>query len=267
MIIIGELINGTRKRVKQAIAQREGDYLAGLARKQEEAGASFIDVNPGSVGEQEVEDMKWLVQVVQGATSQPLSLDTPNATAIRAALEVYSGPTPLINSISLESERWETMLPIVKGAGCHVVALAVSDAGMPTRAGDREKAALPLMDRLMEEAGLPPESIYLDPVITPVSTQGDGVSLICDAIRAVLAHNPKVHITSGLSNISFGLPNRKLLNRVFLTLALQAGMDSAIIDPLDTQIMAQICATEALLGQDEYCMNYLRAHRAGKLEV
>ena len=144
MIIIGELINGTRKRVKQAIAQRDGDYLAGLARKQEEAGASFIDVNPGSVGDQEVEDMKWLVQVVQSATGKPLSLDTPNADAIRAALEVYTGPTPLINSISLESERWETMLPIVKGAGCHVVALAVSDAGMPTRAGDRERAALPL---------------------------------------------------------------------------------------------------------------------------
>lgn len=268
MIIIGELINGTRKRIKRAIAERDADYIAKLARQQAELGASFIDVNPGTVGDKEVEDAVWLVKTAQAATDKPLCFDTPNPTAMAAALEAYEGSaTPMINSISLESERLETMLPIVKEAGCNVVALSLSDAGMPTRAGDREKAALPLMDLLMEKAGLPPERIFMDPIITPVSTQAEVVGLICDAIRAIKEHNPKAHVTSGLSNISFGLPNRRLLNRVAVTLFMAAGMDSAVMDPLDQQIMGQVFATEALLCRDEYCMNYLMAFRNGRLEI
>ena len=268
MIIIGELINGSRKRVKQAIAERDGDYIAKLAKSQADRGASFIDVNPGTVGEKEVEDAVWLVKTAQAATDKPLCFDTPNPAAMAAALEAYEGSaTPMINSLSLEKERLEAMLPIVKAAGCNVVALALGDAGMPTRAGDREKAALPLMDLLMEEAGLPPERIFMDPIITPVSTQAEVVGLICSAISAIKEHNPQAHVTCGLSNISFGLPNRKLLNRVAVTLFMQAGMDSAVLDPLDHQIMGQIFATEALLCRDEYCMNYLKAFRSGRLEV
>lgn len=268
MIIIGELINGTRKKIKQAIAERDEAYIAKLARQQDEAGAAFIDVNPGTVGEKEVEDAVWLVKVAQAATEKPLCFDTPNPAAMAAALEAYEGQaTPMINSISLETERLETMLPIVKDAGCNVIALSLGDAGMPTRAGDREKAALPLLDKLMDEAGLPAERIFMDPIITPVSTEAGVVGLICDAIRAIKEHSPKSHVTSGLSNISFGLPNRKLLNRVAVTLFMQAGMDSAVLDPLDAQIMGQIFATEALLCRDEYCMNYLMAFRAGKLEL
>jgi 5-methyltetrahydrofolate--homocysteine methyltransferase len=266
MIIIGELINGTRKRIKQAIAERDADYIAGLAKKQAEAGAAFIDVNPGTVGAKEVEDAVWLVKTAQAATDQPLCFDTPNPAAMAAALEAYEGSAvPMINSISLESERREEMLPLVKAAGCNVIGLSLSDAGMPTQAGDRERAALPLMDLLMDEAGLPPERIFVDPIITPVSTSPEAVGLICAAIRAIKGHSPQAHVTSGLSNISFGLPNRRLLNRVAVTLFMQAGMDSAVLDPLDQQIMAQIFASEALLGRDEYCMNYLTAFRAGRL--
>ncbi|HEY3397691.1 MAG TPA: dihydropteroate synthase [Armatimonadota bacterium] len=268
MIIIGELINGTRKRIKQAIAERDAAYIAKLAARQAEAGASFIDVNPGTVGDQEIDDAVWLVQIAQDATDKPLCIDTPNATAMEAAFEAYTGKAmPMLNSISLEAERLETMLPLIKRAKCNVIALSIGDAGMPTRAGDREKAALALVDLLISEAGLAPEQIYVDPIITPLSTQPEVVGLIAGSIRAILEHNPKVHITSGLSNISFGLPNRKLLNRVFVTLAMEAGMDSAVLDPLDEKIMAQIFATEALLGKDEYCMNYLTAFRQGKLEV
>ncbi len=268
MIIIGELINGTRKRIKRAIAERDDAYITKLAQQQAEKGASFIDVNPGTIGDKEVEDAVWLVKTAQAATDKPLCFDTPNPAAMAAALEAYEGSAvPMINSISLESERLETMLPLVKDAGCNVVALSLGDAGMPTRAGDREKAALPLMDLLMDQAGLPPERIFMDPIITPVSTQAEVVGLICQAIAAIKKHNPQAHVTSGLSNISFGLPNRKLLNRVAVTLFMHAGMDSAVLDPLDERIMGQIFTTETLLCRDEYCMNYLMAFREGRLEV
>jgi 5-methyltetrahydrofolate--homocysteine methyltransferase len=268
MIIIGELINGTRKRVKAAIADRDADYISKLARQQDEAGASFIDVNPGTVGDKEVEDAVWLVKTAQAATDKPLCFDTPNPVAMAAALEAYEGgAVPMINSISLETERLETMLPIIKAAGCNVVALSLGDEGMPSRQGDREKAALPLIDLLMDQAGLPPERIFMDPIITPVSTQPEVVGLIRAAVETIKCHCAQVHVTSGLSNISFGLPNRKLLNRVAVTLFMEAGMDSAVLDPLDAVIMGQILATEALLCRDEYCMNYLMAFRAGRLEV
>ncbi|MCD6352153.1 MAG: dihydropteroate synthase [Armatimonadetes bacterium] len=267
MIIIGELINGTRKKPKEAIAQKDADYIADLARRQAEAGADYIDVNPGTTGEAEVEDMKWLVEVAQSTTDKPLCFDSPNPAAIRAAFEVYQGSaTPIINSITAEQERLETLLPLVLETGANVIALAMGDEGMPSAAGDREATARRLIDAL-REAGVAPERIFVDPVITPLGTGHENGQLILQAIRDVREYCPECHITGGLSNISYGLPNRRLINRVFLVLAMAAGMDSAVMDPLDEKIMAELLAAEALLGKDEWCMNYIQAERAGKLGV
>ena len=267
MIIIGELINGTRKRIKQAIAERDTDYISQLAVVQAAAGAAFIDCNPGSVGEQEIADMQWLVETVQQATDKPISFDSPNANAIKQALAVYTGQArPMINSITLESERLDNMLPLIKGAEVNVIALAMSDAGIPTQAGQREQVAQQLID-LLTEAGLEPSQIFVDALIAPVSAEPQAGQLALQAIASIRQYCPDCHITCGLSNISYGLPNRRLLNRVFLAMAMYAGMDSAIIDPLDDNITAQLRAAEALLGQDEFCMNYLQAHRIGSLAV
>ncbi len=266
MIIIGELINGTRKNPKQAIADKDAGYIAVLARRQDEAGAAFIDVNPGTTGDAEVSDMQWLVQTAQGVTAKPLSFDSPNVKAIEAAFEAYEGEaTPMINSITLEKEKIESLLGLVVDTGANVVALAMSDSGMPSAAGEREETAKQLIDKLVE-SGVKPERIYLDPIIMPLSTDANVGKYIFQAIAAVKAYCPECHITCGLSNISYGLPSRKLINRVFLSLCMMAGLDSAIMDPLDEQIMAQLVAADALLGNDEWCMNYITAGRAGKLE-
>ncbi len=267
MIVIGELINGTRKKIKAAIASKDADYIADLARRQDEAGADFIDCNPGTVGEQEVADLVWLVETVQAATDKPIAFDTPNAEAVRAGIAAYTGSAmAMINSITLESERLAIMLPVVKEADINVVALALDDGGMPNAAGQREETAKRLIDTLVD-AGIAAEKIFLDPVIAPLSTQPEVAGHILQAIQAVREYSPECHITAGLSNISFGLPNRKLLNRAFLTLAIGAGLDSAVMDPLDKQIMAEALAAEALAGKDEWCMNYITASREGKLEV
>lgn len=267
MIIIGELINGSRKRIKQAIADRDAGYINDLATQQAEAGADFIDCNPGTVGEQEVADMQWLVETIQQSTDNPITFDSPNVEAIRRAIEAYTGEArPMINSITLESERLATMLPIVKDAQANVVALAMSDEGMPDQVGQREEVAQRLIDVLTSE-GVEPETIFLDPLIAPVSAKPEAGRQALQAIAAIREYCPDCHITAGLSNISYGLPNRSLLNRTFLAMAMSAGMDAIIMDPLDKKIMAQLRAAEALLGQDEYCMNYLQAHRAGKLDA
>lgn len=265
MIIIGELINGTRKAIKVAIESRDAEYIADLARQQEEAGADFIDCNPGTVGEQEIEDLKWLVETVQEAVDAPLSLDTPNGDALEAALEVYEqAERPLINSITLESERLEWFVPIVIGNDARVVALALDDSGMPSAPRQREETALRLVEELTEE-GIAEEDIFVDPLITPLSTDGTCNQRILSAIEAIRAGAPEVHITCGLSNISYGLPNRALLNRTFLAQAVVSGLDSAILDPLDEDLMQTACAAEALAGRDEWCVNYIAAHREGKL--
>lgn len=267
MIIIGELINGTRKNPKAAIAEKNAEYIADLTRRQDEAGASFIDVNPGTTGDAEVSDMVWLVETAQAVTAKPLSFDSPNVKAIEAAFAAYKGDqTPMINSITAEQAKLDSLLGIVAETGANVVALAMGDDGMPCMPGQRENTARRLIDALTG-AGVKPERIFVDPVIAPLSTAHETGLHVFQAIRAIKEHCPACHVTCGLSNISFGLPNRRLINRVFLSLCMMAGLDSAIMDPLDADIMAQCIAAEALLGLDEWCMNYITASREGKLEV
>jgi cobalamin-dependent methionine synthase I len=267
MIIIGELINGTRKAPKEAIAAKDAAFVADLALRQAEAGATFIDVNPGTTGDDEVSDMRWLVETAQAAVSKPLSFDSPNVKAIEAGFAAYTGDqTPMINSITAEQAKLDSLLGIVAETGANVVALAMGDDGMPCAAGQRETTARKLIDTLTG-AGVKPERIFLDPVIAPLSTQAETAQHVFQAIRAIKGHCPQCHVTCGLSNISFGLPNRKLVNRVFLTLAMMAGLDSAIMDPLDPKIMAELLAADVLLGDDEWCMNYVMASRENKLDV
>jgi len=267
MIIIGELINGSRKSPKQAIAEKDAEYIADLAKQQDEAGATFIDVNPGTTGEDEITDMQWLVETVQAVTDKALSFDTPNVKAIEHGFETYTGDkTPMINSITFEQEKIDTLLSVVADTGTNVVALALGDDGMPCMAGQREDTARKLIDALTG-AGVKPERIFVDPVIAPLSTMHETALHVFQAIRAIKEYCPECQVTCGLSNISFGLPNRKLPNRVFLSMCMMAGLNSAIMDPLDEQLMAQLFATEALLGLDEWCMNYITASREGKLDV
>lgn len=265
MIVIGELINGTRKAVKQAIEDKDAAFISELAVKQTEAGASFIDCNPGTTGDAEVTDIEWLVNIVQGVTDKPIAFDTPNPLALRRGMEVYTGKaTPMVNSITLEAERIENTLPIIVESGANCVALAMGDDGMPCVAGQREANARRLIDMLLQ-AGLTQSRIYLDPVIAPLGTDNSAGLQVIQAIQSIKCEYPDVHITAGMSNISYGLPVRKLMNRVFMSICMAAGLDSSICDPLNLDLMAEITAAEAILGRDEWCMNYITAFRAGKL--
>ena len=265
MIIIGELINGTRKAVAAAVAQRDAEHLRDHARKQEAARASFIDCNAGTPSDRELGDMVWVVRTVQEVTSLPLAIDSPNPKVVEAGLDAYTGSaTPMVNSVSLEKARVGTMLPLAAERQTNVVALAMDDGGVPSKPGERESVAKRLIETCVN-AGLPPGNLYVDPVVTTQSSDTCTGPLILQAVAAIRQFAPEVHITGGLSNISFGLPNRKLLNRVFVTLCMGYGLDSGILDPTDEHLMATIIAAEALLGRDEWCMGYITAGRAGKL--
>jgi 5-methyltetrahydrofolate--homocysteine methyltransferase len=262
--IIGEKINGTRKLVGQAIARRDADYIQILARKQAEAGSHWLDVNAGTPPDREPDDLVWLVHTVQTAVDTRLCLDSANPDALRIALQAVR-KTPMINSISGEPDRLTGVLPIVAEFGCEVIALAMDDQGIPASVDTR----LAVVRRLLQAtraAGVPDDKVYVDPLVMTIATDVQCGNVALGTMRAVRAEFPQVHLSTGLSNVSFGLPVRSLINRTFLTLALAAGMDTAICDPLDREFKAALLATELLLGRDKHCLGYTRAFRAGLLE-
>jgi len=261
MQIIGEKINGTRKRVARAIAERDTDFIKDLAQKQAEAGSTWLDVNAGTHPKTEPDDMVWLIETIQPEVDIPLCLDSANPEALEAGIQAVD-KTPMINSISGEAEGLEKVLPIAAEHSCEVIALAMDDMKIP----ETYEKRLEVIDLVMvatRAAGVPDEKIYVDPLAMTIATANQSAIMACETIRTVKEKYPEVHFTMGLSNISFGLPARKQINRAFLTLAMQAGLDSAILDPLDRELQAAILTTELLLGKDNHCLNYVRASRKG----
>ncbi len=265
MVIIGELVNGTRKGVGAAVEQRDGAVILDLARRQEEAGADYIDLHAGTDPDAEPEALTWLVEHVQQAVSVPLCLDSPNPAALRAALPRCERP-PIINSVTAESGRYDAVAPLAVEFDAPVVALCMDDRGVPTTAEQRVEVAHALGERLVAD-GVPAERIYFDPVVQSIATDPHAAAAVIAAIRGIRREVPGTHIVLGMSNVSFGLPLRKAVNRAFMVQAVSAGADTLILDPTDAPLMAQLRAAEALLGQDEFCIRYIQRFREGKLTV
>jgi len=265
MIIVGELINASRKAITDAIRNRDVDAVQTVARQEHEAGAHYIDVNAGIFLDEEEDYMRWLVQTVQAVVDGPCSIDTPNPKAIEAGLSVHRG-TPLINSISLESDRFNRMIPLLAGTDCRVVALCMSDEGVPKTAQDRLRIAEGLTNGLVRNR-IPLENIYVDPLVQPISVDGTFGIEFLKAIALIKEKIAGVHTMCGLSNVSYGLPGRPFVNQTFMSMAIAMGLDGAIINPLDKRMMANIIAAEALAGRDNFCMNFIKAHRAKKFEL
>jgi cobalamin-dependent methionine synthase I len=265
MLIIGEKINATRKSVGKAIQERNSKAIARLAVDQAACGADYIDINGGDPRPgAEVANMEWLVELVQSSTDKPICIDSANPDAIRAALK-RAKAKPIINSISLERERFAALLPVISSAPCMVVALCMSDEGTPMGVDDRVDRAKKLVDEL-GKVGKTPEEIIVDPCFFPISADQANAPRLFDAIRRIRTEIPGVMVGGGLSNCSFGLPARKLVNAAMMTVAIYYGMNAALIDPCLPGVVATIFAAEALSGADEFCMNYITAHRAGRLE-
>ena len=263
MIIVGEIINTSRKSIEQAVKKHDSEYIMQVAREQAEAGAHFIDVNAGTFVDQETEHLCWLVQTVQKAVDLPLSLDSPNPEALSAAMKLHRGE-PMINSISLEKDRFQTLFPIVTSHPCQVVALCMAQASMPTTVDERVEVGTELI-RELTGAGVPVEKIYVDPLIQPISVDTNMGLASLGAISKIKENFPGVNTICGLSNISFGLPERRIINRSFLALCISYGLSAVILDPTDKHLMTQLITTEMLLGRDEYCENYIDAYQNNRL--
>jgi 5-methyltetrahydrofolate--homocysteine methyltransferase len=262
VLVIGELINCTRKKVGEAARNRDIEFFKEIARRQAHAGAGMLDVNGGVPG-QELEVLPWLVDIVQETVTTPLCLDSADPAALRRALPLCK-QRAMINSITDEPARLQALLPLLKEFRPKVIALCLGEAGPPNTTADRVATATHLVDRLTAE-GFVVDDIYVDPCVLPISTGPEHGKALVEATGQIKARYPGIHVSAGVSNVSFGLPMRKLLNEVLIVLLMAQGLDAAIVDPCDPQLMMNVQAAEALLARDEYCANYIQAFREGKL--
>jgi cobalamin-dependent methionine synthase I len=265
MLIVGERINTSRKSINEAVAKRDAACIAREAKSQTEAGAKLIDVNAGSRRDCEVEDLVWMIEIIQKALPQVrLCVDSPNPQSLKAILDRVANP-PMLNSTTAERSRFEAMAPLIRRRECDVVALCIDDRGIPKNAEQTLENAARLVSGL-EALGVDRKRIYVDPVIQAVSANTKAALMVLEVIQHLKKEYAGVNVICGLSNISFGVPKRSLVNRVFLSLAMKAGLDAAIVDPLDGQLMGTLMATEMLLDRDPWCQAFTRAFRRGRLE-
>jgi 5-methyltetrahydrofolate--homocysteine methyltransferase len=264
MLVIAERINATRKPIARAMEDRDADFIANEVRVQDNCGADFIDVNAGDKPEKEIESLLWAVEVVQANTDLPLCLDCASVRGFEVALEAVKSENIMLNSVNGEREKMAEVFPVAADAGAKLIGLLMDENGLPTGVEDR----LEIAGKIIEEAekhGIGVENLYLDPCAQPLSTSPQQGEAVIQAVKEIMGRFPGVHTTVGLSNISFGLPYRSVLNRTYVAFLIRAGMDSAILDPTEQDMMATIYATEALVGKDEFCLEYIQAARNGRL--
>lgn len=263
MIVIGEKINGTRKKVAAAIAEKDAAFIQALAIAQVDAGADYLDVNAGTPPDKEPADLVWLIKTVQAVTDVPLSIDSANSAALKAGFEVVD-KRPIVNSLSGERDRIENILPLACKEQTELIVLALDDKGIPTSV-QRRVDIISRLIKMTRDGGLADKNLFIDPLITALSTDTDSGVRAFEAMREIKNQFPEVHLTAGLSNISFGLPSRSIVNQAFAVLAMEAGLDSAIIDPRDCHLQSILAAAEMALGRDRFCSNYTRMFREGKI--
>jgi 5-methyltetrahydrofolate--homocysteine methyltransferase len=259
MLIIGEKINGTRSEVAQAIATRDAGAIQQLARRQTEAGSHWLDVNAGTAPDKEPDDLVWLIDTIQAVVDTPLCLDSANSEALAVAVKAVAQP-PMINSVTGSPRKLEELLPLVAQSGGPVIALLLDNTGIPRTVTERVATAGRIM-LATRAAGIADEDVYLDPITLTIASEVGGARITLETMRALRHAFPGARLSVGLSNISFGLPERKAINRAYLTLALDAGLDAAILDPLDDELRIAIQAAEAVIGRDKYGVKYIRSLR------
>jgi len=265
MIIIAEKLNGSIPSCGRAIAGRDEEYIKDLAKRQADAGASFIDCC-ASVKDSELDTVKWMIDAIQSVTDCPISVDSPDVQVVIGAMDFCKKPG-LFNSVSGEGGKIDIAFPILakpEYSKWDVMALLCDDTGIPKTSAKR----IEVFDKIMakaEEYGIDERRIHIDPLVEMLCTTDDGagISMILEVMAHIRTTHPKAHISGAISNISFNLPVRRLVNQAFAVLAINAGMDSAVMDPLSQDLRGVIYAAEAMIGLDDFCAEYTSAYRAG----
>lgn len=264
-VIIGERINPTgRKMLAKEMAEGDFSRVVKDALAQVAAGAQMLDVNAGIPLADEPGILAETIKLVQSLTDVPLSIDSSIVAALEAGLEVYQGKA-LLNSVTGEEERLESVLPLVKKYNCAVVAISNDETGISEDPDVRFEVAKKIVERA-EDYGIPRADVVVDPLVMPIGAIGTAGVQVMQLVRR-LREELKVNTTCGASNVSFGLPNRDGVNAAFLTMAMASGLTSAITNPLHDSIMQAVMGGDVMLGKDSNCANWIRKYREPSTEI
>ncbi|MFA5062527.1 MAG: dihydropteroate synthase [Candidatus Omnitrophota bacterium] len=260
MFIIGELINGMYANIARAIKERDKSEVQKCALEQIENGADALDINCGAASKQPHIDMSWLVETVQEVTDKPLSLDSSKIQVIEAGLKAAKNKT-IINSVTADSEKLDNIIPLAKEHNSQLIGITISKKGIPQNKDQRLELAATIVGACIEKS-FPVDSLYLDPIVLPVNVAQGQLKDILESIRDFkIISDPPPKTTLGLSNVSQGTNTRSLINRTFLVMAVAYGLDSAILDPKDKELMDALITAELILNKNIYCDLYLNAYR------
>ena len=262
MIAVAERINGMFKDVRRAIQKKDAAVVADLAQRQTEQGAKYLDINVGTAAADQQAAMRWLVEVVQSACKTPIALDSQKLPVIQAGLEVCDGRPVLINSVSGDMEKLDVYMPMAVQHNASLVALTLNVDGVPQNIEQRVEIAMTIVAKAMEH-GLDPTRVFIDPIILPVTVDQKQPLYICEVIKQIktVLCDPAPSTIVGLSNISQGTSQRPLINRTCLVMLQAYGLDAAIIDVLDTDIMDAAITTDVLMNGIIYSDSYLKSAR------
>lgn len=258
MLIIGELINSTHERIKEALHNKDEVTIRHLARAQIEHGADVLDVNTAASMQRESEDMEWVISLIYDEVGEVrISIDSVSPQTIAAGL-VLCKTRPVVNSISNEKGK-NSLIELAAQYDADIIGLAMGEHGMPKTVDDRLAEARALLEKC-SRVGIDPDRVYIDMVCMSIGSSLEQGVQVLEAVRQI-KKEMGVKALAAVSNVSFGLPNRRLLNRTYLSMLLEAGLDAAIMNPTDTDMMDTIYASHALIGTDEYCVQYIKHHR------
>lgn len=261
-VVIGERINSTIAGAKRMIAERDAEALIDLACRQVQGGAAGIDINASMLMEDEQAALLWAAKLVISETDAFVSLDSPSLDLLLDVVGEF-GDRALVNSITCDEETLDRALPAIAGAGSRVVVMLKSRKGIPGDPEGRCRLAATAAD-IASRAGVSEERIYFDPVFQPLATATGGLEIPLATFALLSERFPGHRRIGGLSNISYGLPLRRLVNRTFLSMAIHRGMDAVICDPTDTRLMDTLVAAEAIAGRDPGCRLFLSRYRERK---
>jgi 5-methyltetrahydrofolate--homocysteine methyltransferase len=261
LVMIGERINPTgRERLARSLARGDTSLAVREAQAQVEAGAQVIDINVSAAEVEEREVLPLAVRAVAEAVDIPISIDSSDAQALAAALAVCPGK-PLVNSVTGEEKALEAILPLVKERGAAVVGLCMDEEGIPSQARRRVEIARKILARA-ERWGIAPDEVIIDPLAMSAGADSKAALVTLETIR-LLAQDLGANVIVAASNVSFGLPERPLLNATFLAMAISQGLTCALVNPLDVEMRKAVVAGELLMGRDEFALGYLSRYRAG----
>lgn len=261
MIVIGEKINASVPVVGKAIDRRDAGFIRELARAQTDAGADYLDVCTAGRAE-ELLDLEWLIDIVQHESGLPLCIDSADVRVLIDGMRATGRPTGIVNAVSGDDDAMDALFPRIAETQWSCIAALRDSSGVPRTTAERMR----IFHRVIAGArahGIAPDRLFIDPLVCSVGVDGSCLPTFAECTRLIKREEPSVHVTSGLSNVSYGLPARKMVNMAFLALAMRTGMDSAIMDPTNPDLNGVLHATAALLGEDEFCLDYIEAYRDG----